>query len=98
MKTRCKKLMLIRTAVKRDEIKNNAAIENIQPVCPDLPGKKRPQVTVANSKLNTPKDQPGRSFPTGFVAALQKIQHFSDSLNKNQLTLAISIVTPKTGI
>jgi len=44
--------LLFAQDVKSDRNNDKVTIENIQPVCPDLPKEKKPGVTVANFKLN----------------------------------------------
>ena len=64
---------------KADKNKDKVTIEDIQPICTDLPKEKKPRVTVANFKLtapNAPRDQFGENLATMLTNALQKVQCF----------------------
>ena len=97
MKTRCKRLRLICTSVKIDDVKNDGTIEDIQPFCPGLPEEQKREVAVANFKWNTPKDQFGDSLATGLITVWKKVRCSLTSLNNYQFTQDPSIVTPKNG-
>lgn len=62
---------------KADKNKDQVTIEDIKPVCPDLPQNKKPRLTVANFKLtapNAPRDQFGDNLATMLTNALQNVQ------------------------
>jgi curli biogenesis system outer membrane secretion channel CsgG len=64
---------------KADKNKDKVTIEDIKPICTDLPKEKKPRVTVANFKLtapNAPRDQFGENLATMLTNALQKVQCF----------------------
>jgi hypothetical protein len=77
MKTRCEKLMLIRTGAiiipgwfvvaqdAKKEENNDVTIEEIPPVYPNLSKGKKPGAAVADFRLNAPKDQFGDNLATG---------------------------------
>ncbi len=63
--------------VKADKNKDKVTIEDIKPICPDLPQNKKPRLTVANFKLtapNAPRDQFGDNLATMLTNALQNVQ------------------------
>lgn len=71
--------LLIAQDMKADKNKDKVTIEDIKPVCPDLPQNKKPRLTVANFKLtapNAPKDQFGDNLATMLTNALQNVQCF----------------------
>ena len=95
MKIRRKKLTLSCSVGENEEVENNATLENIQPVCPDLPKEKKTRAAVANFRLNASIDQCIGNLTIWLISALQKVRHPGDLLNNYQIVLATSIVTPK---